>query len=205
MNSLSIINRDGSGLRQLVPDGYSAAWSADGRLVYYSRRTDDAICIEKMSIEGGPAISVRCDNAVAAAPAPDGSALYFANYLAKTNGIVDYELRGARPENGPSEVLARVAGSRVPVNRRQLVPVLSPDGRWLTMPLLDGATSNIWVLPTNGERCGLSPTLAIAPSSSPAASRGRPTASFSTPPWRTSTPTSSCWRACSGDLRRASA
>jgi Tol biopolymer transport system component len=119
--------------------------------VYYSRRTDEAICIEKTSIEGGTAVSVRCDNAVSAAPPPDSSGLYFASYLAKTNGVVDYELRRALPEDGPSEVLARVAGLRVPVNRRQLVPILSPDGRFLTMPLLDGATSNIWVLPTNGE------------------------------------------------------
>ena len=151
LNSLSLINRDGGGLRQLVPDGYSAAWSADGQWVYYSRRTDDAICLEKIAIEGGPAISVRCDNAVAAAPEPEGPSLYYANYLAKTNGTVDYEIRRALTENGPSEVLARVTGSRVPVNRRQLVPVLSPDGQWLTMPLLDGATSNIWVLPTDGD------------------------------------------------------
>ena len=28
---------------------------------------------------------------------------------------------------------------------------MSPDGKWLTMPLSDGATSNIWVQPTSGE------------------------------------------------------
>ena len=72
------------------------------------------------------------------------------NFLVKTNGIVDYEIRRARPENGPSDVLARVAGSRVPVNRRLLAPVLSPDGKWLTMPLSNGTTSNIWALPTDG-------------------------------------------------------
>ena len=119
--------------------------------MYYSRDTGDTICIEKAAIEGGPAISVRCDNANASAPTADGSALYFVNFLIKTNGIVDHEIGRARPENGPSDVLARVAGSRVPVNRRYFVPVLSPDGQWLTMPLSDGATSNIWVLPTNGE------------------------------------------------------
>jgi len=96
-------------------------------------------------------MSVRCEEAVAPAPTPDGSALYFANYLTTTNGIVDYEIRRARPETGPSELLARVAGSRVPVSRRLFTPVLSPDGKWLTMPLTDGLTSNIWVLPTNGE------------------------------------------------------
>ena len=124
--------------------------TADG--FYYSRSKDDTRCIEKAAIDGGPAISVRCDNAVAPAPTRDGSALYFAHYLTTTNGIVDYEIRRARPENGPSELLARVAGSRVPVSRRLFTPVLSPDGKWLTMPLTDGATSNVWVLPTSGER-----------------------------------------------------
>lgn len=150
MTGLSLINRDGSGLRQFVPLGLGAAWSADGRWVYYSRNTDDMICIEKGAIEGGPAISVRCDNASAPAPTADGSALYFVNRLIMTNGIMDHEIRRARPEIGPSEVLERVAGSRVPVNRRLLAPVLSPDGKWLTMPLTDGTTSNIWALPTAG-------------------------------------------------------
>ncbi len=150
MTGLSLINRDGSGLRQFVPSGASAAWSADGRWLYHSRNTGDTICIEKKAIDGGPAVSVRCDNANASAPRADGSTLYFVNLLIKTNGIVDHEIGSARPENGPSNVLARVAGSRVPVSRRYLIPVLSPDGQWLTMPLLDGATTNIWVLPTIG-------------------------------------------------------
>jgi Tol biopolymer transport system component len=151
MTGLSLVNRDGSGLRQLVPLGFSAHWSADGRWVYYSRTTDTDICIEKVAIAGGPAMSVRCGNANASMPTPDGSALYFVSLLIRSNGIVDHEIGRARPENGPSEMLGRVTGSRVPVNRRYFLPVLSPDGRWLTVPLLDGATSNIWVQPTSGE------------------------------------------------------
>ena len=27
---------------------------------------------------------------------------------------------------------------------------LSPDGQWLAMPLTDGATTNLWALPTAG-------------------------------------------------------
>ncbi len=151
MTGLSIINRDGSGLRQLVPSGLSASWSADGRWVYYSRTTDADLCIEKVPIDGGAAISVRCGNANASAPTPDGSVLYFVNLLIKSNGIVDHEIGRASPENGQSDVLARVSGTRVPVNRRMFTPVLSPDGKWLTMPLSDGTTSNIWVQPTSGE------------------------------------------------------
>ncbi|HET7746712.1 MAG TPA: hypothetical protein VFM29_05395, partial [Vicinamibacteria bacterium] len=150
VTGLSLVNRDGSGLRPFVPSGIAASWSADGRWTYYSRSRDDTRCIEKAPIDGGPAISVRCENAVAPAPTADGSALYFANYLTTTSGVVDYEIRRARPENGPSEVLARVAGSRVPVSRRLFTPVLSPDGQWLAMPLTDGTTSNLWVLPTSG-------------------------------------------------------
>jgi hypothetical protein len=28
--------------------------------------------------------------------------------------------------------------------------LLSPDGQWLAVPLVDGATSNVWALPTSG-------------------------------------------------------
>jgi Tol biopolymer transport system component len=149
-NSLWLINRDGSGLHQFIPVGSGANWSGDGRWVYSSRTIDEALCIEKTPVNGGPPISVRCDNARAPAPSVDGAGLYFVTLLAQTNGLVDHEIRRAISESGPSEVLARIAGSRVPVNRRLLVPVLSPDGRWLTMPLSDGTTSNIWVLPTSG-------------------------------------------------------
>jgi serine/threonine protein kinase/Tol biopolymer transport system component len=148
---LSLVNRDGSGLRQLVTSGYSSAWSVDGQWVYYSRDTGDTLCIEKIGIQGGQATSIRCDNANSSVPTADGSVLYFVNLLIKSNGIVDHEIGRAHPENGPSEVLARVAGSRVPVARRSLNPVLSPDGRWLTFPLTDGGTTNIFGLPTNGE------------------------------------------------------
>ena len=151
VTGLSLVNRDGSGLRQLVTSGYSAAWSVDGQWVYYSRDTDETICIEKIGIEGGRAISIRCDNANSSVPTADGSVLYFVNLLIKSNGIVDHEIGRAHPENGPSDVLARVTGSRVPVMRRALNPVLSPNGQWLTFPLTDGGTSNIWGLPTNGE------------------------------------------------------
>jgi Tol biopolymer transport system component len=147
---LSVVNRDGSGLRQLVPLGISASWSGDGKWVYYSRSTERGICIEKVAIDGGAPVSVRCENANASAAAPDGTALYFVNLLIKRNGIIDHEIARARPETGRAEVLGRVTGSRVPVNRRYHVPVLSPDGLWLTAPLTDGTTSNIWVQPTDG-------------------------------------------------------
>jgi len=147
---LSLINRDGSGLRQLIPLGVGASWSADGKWVYYSRATTDGLCIEKVLVESGSAIPVRCGLS-APAPAPDEAALYLVRVLIKSNGIVDHEIGSVRNANGAFTVLARVTGSRAPVNRSSLVPVLSPDGKWLTMPLLDGDTTNIWVQPTSGD------------------------------------------------------
>ncbi len=147
---LRLIHRDGSGSRQFVEPGGGAAWSADGRWVYYARLKDGVGCIEKAAVGGGGPIPVRCDNASGPAPTPDGSGSYFVRRPTQTSGQMDFEILAARPESGPSQVLARVAGSRIPVNRRLNGLVLSPDGQWLTIPLSDGATSNIWVLPTRG-------------------------------------------------------
>ena len=147
--SLSLINRDGSGLRQFVGNGVFANWSADGKWIYYSQRTGTTDCIHKAPLLGTPTIRLRCDNAVAPSPSPDGSALYFVKTLTMTNAAVD-EIHRARPEDGPSEVLGRVAASRAPVGRGFLGPVLSPDGTLLAMPLSDGGTTNIWALPTDG-------------------------------------------------------
>jgi len=60
----------------------------------------------------------------------DGSAIYYSPDVS-TRG----EIRKAQPENGPAQPFAYVAQSRIP-----FVPqgyVLSPDDRWLTMPLKD--------------------------------------------------------------------
>jgi Tol biopolymer transport system component len=147
--SLSLINRDGSGLRQFVPRGVFANWSANGQSIYYSLIKGDTSCIHKAPLQGTSTVTLRCDDAVAPSPSPDGAALYFVKMLTTTNAATD-EIHRARPEDGPSEVLGRVAGSRAPVGRGFLGPVLSPDGKLLAMPLSDAGTSNIWVLPTDG-------------------------------------------------------
>ena len=165
MTGLSLINRDGSGLRQLVPLGFSAAWSADGRWVYYSRDTDDAICIEKTAIEGGPAISVRCDNANASAPTPDGSALYFVNLPHQ-----DQRHRGPRNRQGPSR--ERSVGRAGPRDRvaRPGQPQVPRSGPVAGRPVADHAAvgwrhqQHLGAADQWRGRCGRSPTSAIAPS-----------------------------------------
>jgi len=148
--SLSLINRDGSGLRELVPRGLYAYWSGDGRWLYYAAIHDGSYCIDKIPIEGGAPASLQCDNAVAPAVAADGSVLYYIKLLRGANGSWDSEIRSARPENGQSRVLTRLAGTRVPLDPLFLHPTLSPDGQWLAMPLTNGTTSNLWALPVDG-------------------------------------------------------
>jgi Tol biopolymer transport system component len=144
-NSEWLINPDGSGARELVPRGAGAAWSRDGKWLYYftaKSATDPSPCIDKMPVEGGQAVRVRCD-AANMAVASQGSAIYYSPQIS-TQG----EIRKAQPEDGPDQPFVRFALSRIP-----LIPqgyALSPDDRWLTMPLKDAGTTNIWAFPTDG-------------------------------------------------------
>ena len=144
-NSEWLINPDGSGPRELVPRGAGAAWSRDGKWLYYftaKSATDSSPCIDKTPVEGGKAVRVRCD-AANMAVASNGSTIYYSPQIS-TQG----EIRKAQPEDGSDQPFVRVALSRIP-----LIPqgyALSPDDRWLTMPLKDAGTTNIWAFPTDG-------------------------------------------------------
>jgi Tol biopolymer transport system component len=92
-------------------------------------------------------VVVRTDNARGPAVAPDGSTLYYVVPLENLNGLLDYELRAARPEDGASKLLARISGERVPI-WQGLHPVISRDGKELAVPLDDGLGTNIWVVST---------------------------------------------------------
>jgi Tol biopolymer transport system component len=86
---------------------------------------------------------VRCDAAVPV-PAPDGT-LYFA-----PRGFQNAnEIYKAKPEHDRNAVLVtRYALSRVPLWPTGFA--LSPDARWLALPLKDRGTTNIWAVPTDG-------------------------------------------------------
>jgi Tol biopolymer transport system component len=78
---------------------------------------------------------------------PDGKTLYFAVEVLQASGALDYELRSANPEDGPSRLLARIPAHRMPEAGR-FHPVISFDGKWLALPLTDGVTTNIWSVAT---------------------------------------------------------
>jgi Tol biopolymer transport system component len=148
-----LIHPDGSGLHLTIPEGAWATWSGDSKWLYYADsspfRETGSYRLMKSPVDGGSAVVVRSDNARGPALAPDGSALYYVVPLENLNGLLDYELRVARPEDGPSKLLAHISGERVPI-WQGLHPVISRDGKWLVLPLDDGQGTNIWVLPTGG-------------------------------------------------------
>jgi Tol biopolymer transport system component len=145
--SLWLIRPDGSDARDLGVTGAWACWSPDGRWLYFSDAGANGYRIRKVPIDGGAPLQVRDDNAVGCNRS--GDALYYAKILTQASGAWDFELRVARPEDGPSTVIARVSGARVPATAINFHAFPSPDGKWLAMPLIDGATTNIWAVSTD--------------------------------------------------------
>jgi len=145
VNSEWLINPDGSSQRELVPRGAGAAWSRDGKWLYYftpKSANESSTCIDKIPVDGGKAVRVRCDGANVAVAA-NGSAIYYAPHVSRPG-----EIRQAQPEDGADRSFVRIAPTRIP-----LVPqgfALSPDDGWLAMPLKDAGTANIWAFPTDG-------------------------------------------------------
>ncbi len=147
---LWLVSPDGSYPRNIAERGGWAWWSADGRWLYYTVNRGGNYQIEKIPTEGGTATVVRTDNATSPLTAADGSALYYVVSLAGVDGVADYEIRVARPENGPSHFLARIPSARAPTEHPMVIPVLSPDGKFLAFQLRDAAGTNIWALSTSG-------------------------------------------------------
>jgi serine/threonine protein kinase/sugar lactone lactonase YvrE len=143
----SLVQPDGSNPRLLARDAGWATWSPDGQWLYFSDFPVGAN-LRKVPVAGGSSVLVRSDRASRVAVSPDGASLYYAIELPVVTGGADLEIRVARPENAPSQVLARIPARRAaPWGGFQ--PVISPDGQWLALALLDGVTSNLWALSTS--------------------------------------------------------
>jgi len=145
---IRVINPNGRGLRQLVPEGFGPSWSRDGRWLYYTRTVGTRWRIEKIPVDGGEPVTVRAESLVHGPTAGDG-ALFFA-LRPEQVGSIDWTIYRASPDDGPAEAIGRISASRLPVSSAFVHCSLSPDGQWLALPLIDGATTNIWALPTSG-------------------------------------------------------
>jgi Tol biopolymer transport system component len=148
--TLWLVRPDGSEARDLGVNGVWACWSADEQWLYFSTFENDMFRIKKIPSAGGQMVDVRGDNAIGCQVAAEGGTLYYAKVLTQATGAWDFELRRAESESGSSTVIGRVAGLRVPISPIYFQAFLSPDGRWLAMPLLDGATTNVWAVSTAG-------------------------------------------------------
>jgi Tol biopolymer transport system component len=144
-----LINADGTDFSELATDAFGPSWSGDGRSVYFSKH-DARVC--RVELETGTVVTVRSDRALNGSISRDGDALYFTRRPQHLLGVGgDSEICRAAPIDGPPEVLARVANARVPLAPTLHLHVsVSPDGRFVAAPLLDGTTANIWLAPTEG-------------------------------------------------------
>ena len=114
------------------------------RWLYYADTSAGAL--KKIPATGGSPVTVRSEPTRNVIGLHDRT-LYYMVERPLVDGRPEFEIRAATPESAPSRVVARVAASRVPA--WQVVnPALSPDGRWLALPLTDGFTTNIWALST---------------------------------------------------------
>ena len=148
--SIFVVNSDGRNQRELVARGLAPGWSPDGEWMYYSPlEYNEQWRIEKVPSRGGSPVVVRTDVDVHA-PTVGRSALYYATRAQPTVGRWDWEFRRATPEDGPSQVLTRVPGVRMPVSQLFASTSLSRDEKWLAIPQIVGATGNICVMPTDG-------------------------------------------------------
>ena len=150
--ALWVVRPDGRGLRQVVR-GWAPAWSADGRWLYYWRLDTQPGALERTPIDGGPAEFIREGSGVnIPALSPDGTTLFLTRTMhLNISGILgagSVEFIRACPPDGPGDVIATLAHERLPVRIPNMC--ISPDGAQLAVLLLDGATTNIWTLPTSG-------------------------------------------------------
>ena len=143
-----LVDSDGGNLRKVIDAGVWASWSPDGRFIYYVALRNGHFWIEKVSPGGGPPVVVRTDDAVA--PALSNSSFFYASLLKDSSGGWDYELRRAPNDTAVSEPLVRIAGDQVPVDSANFSTLPSPDDKWLALPLTNGVTTNLWVLPALG-------------------------------------------------------
>jgi len=146
-----VVSPDGSSLRRLVPEGGWAAWSSDGKWVYVSPQREEGARnrISKVPVDGGEPVEVRTDDSFIGTASVDGGTLFFVRMRSRAPGNQDVEIHRASPENGPSQVIARIPAQRWPLYYL-VQPVASPDGKWLALMLADGPAKNLYLLPTAG-------------------------------------------------------
>jgi eukaryotic-like serine/threonine-protein kinase len=143
------VGREGGAIGTLLQSAFAPSWAPDGRSIYCAR---EGARIDRVDLATGEVVCVRSERASAPIAGPRAGELYFSEEPELAIGLGgDTAVCRAAREDGSAEVLARIARARVPLNPRlRLQCRLSPDGRWLATPLVDGHTVNVWLIPTDG-------------------------------------------------------
>jgi Tol biopolymer transport system component len=144
-----LVKPDGSELHQIVPKGLGAGWSDDGRWLYYVESASSPI--KRIAVDGGTPEPVRPEAARSVIGAY-GSTVYFVVERALMDGRPQFELHAAQAGDGPSRRIKTIPASQVPTSWQVVNPALSPNGKWMAMPLTDGFTTNVWAISTEDGR-----------------------------------------------------
>ena len=126
-----LVSPDGSNLRSLASPALGAAWSPDGRWVYFSTRGFPTVeaALKKIPVGGGEAVTVTTEqlrNVIGS----DGSTLYYVFERPLVDGTPEFEIRAATPEDGPFRVVARIRRPACRTGRSSIRPCRPTAGGW---------------------------------------------------------------------------
>jgi len=138
----------GRGHRRLVDPGFGAEWSADGKYVYFMSSSRLPRGIDKINVQTGEVVRVQSGGVHA--PAPGRDALYFAERVPRQPGTWDWAIQRATPDDAPATTICEVSSERIPHSSMFVHTRPSPDGTRLALPMLDGPTTNVWMIPVDG-------------------------------------------------------
>jgi serine/threonine protein kinase len=155
---LWLISPDGRNARRIVEGGLGATWSPDGRWLYYMPPSHEVWDIRRIPVGGGASELVR-RGPYSAVLSVTETELFRGDRVIQDD-VHYWELHRGPIEGGDGCLLGRVATERVPVSRGFINGTLSPDRRFLALPLMDGPTANIWLVDAEGH--GLRPATDFA-------------------------------------------
>jgi len=154
---LWLIAPDGRNVRRIVEGGLSATWSPDGRWLYYMPPSG-TWDIRRIPAGGGDSELVRQGPASVVISVTETE--LFRGDRAIEDDVDYWDIRRGPLEGGAGRLLGRVPTERMPVSRGFINGTLSPDRRFLALPLMDGPTANIWLVDAEGN--GLRPATDFA-------------------------------------------
>ena len=142
---LWLIAPDGRGAHSLVEGAFGAAWAADGSAVYYTPvgPSGDRPVL-RIPVNGGEPTTALRGNEAAVLSVTDHE-IFWAE-CAVVDDVPFWEVRRGPIDGGRGRPLTRVAMQRMPVSPAFANGTLSPDGKFLALPMMDDVSANVWLI-----------------------------------------------------------